>query len=88
MDPAIPRAENPIQQEPSEKLQKMGTGNGRNFMPDDRPGVLRMCNTWLSKRKAFNALRIEMDFAMLFARQAFEQFGKRALGAMTAVDKG
>ena len=57
-------------------------------MPDDRAGFLRVCNTWLVDGKVFNALGIEMNLAMLFAREAFQQFGKRALRAMPAVYEG
>ncbi len=57
-------------------------------MPDDRPGVPRRCSTRLNKREALNALRIEMNFATLFVRKAFHQFGKRALRAMLAVNEG
>ena len=88
MDPAIPRAANRIQQEPGEKLEEMGTGDGWHFMPDDRSGVLRACNTWLGKRKVPNALGIEMNLAMLFAREALQQFRKGTLRAMPAVNKG
>lgn len=66
----------------------MGTGDGRDFMPDDGSGVLRGCNTWLSQRKALDALGVEVNLATLFARKAFEQFGKRALRAMPAIDEG
>ena len=88
MDPAIPREPDGIQEKPGEKLQEMRTGDGRNFMPDDRPGVLGVCDTWLRKRKVFNALGIEMNLAMLLAHEAFQQFGKRALRAMPAVKEG
>ncbi len=88
MDPAIPRAADGIQEKPGEKLQEMRTRDGRNIVPDDRPGVLGECNTWLRKRKVFNALGIEMNLATLFAREAFQQFGKRALRAMPAVKEG
>jgi hypothetical protein len=88
MDPAIPGAADGIQEKPGEKLQQVGTGNGRNFMPDDSPGVLWVCNAWLRKRKVFNALCIEMNRATLIASEAFQQFGKRALRAMPAVYEG
>jgi hypothetical protein len=86
-DPTIPYAADRIQEKPGEKLQEMGAGDGRNFMPDDRPGVLRVCDSRLSQRETLNALGIEMNLAMLFAREAFEQFGKRALRAMPAVNE-
>ena len=72
MDPAIPRAADRIQEKPGEELQGMRTGNGRNFMPDDRAGFLPVSNAWLIEGKVFNALGIEMNLAMLFARKAFQ----------------
>jgi hypothetical protein len=39
----------------------------------------------LIEGKVFNALGIEMNLAMLFAREAFQQFGEGALRAMPAV---
>jgi hypothetical protein len=39
MGPAIPRAANGIQEKPAQKLPQMGTGEGRDFMPDDGSGV-------------------------------------------------
>jgi hypothetical protein len=87
VDPAIPRAADGIQEKPGEELQEMGTGNGRNSMPDDRAEFLRVSNTWLIEGKVFNALGIEMNLAMLFAREAFQQFGEGALRAMPAVNE-
>ena len=66
----------------------MGAGAGTNFMPDDRAGVLRPRSTWLSQRKILNSLGVEMNFAMLVAREAFQQLGKCALGAMPAINEG
>ncbi len=57
-------------------------------MPDDRPGVSRVTKAWLIEGKALNALGIEMNLAMLFAREAFQQFGQSALRAMPAVNEG
>ena len=54
-------------------------------MPDDRAGFLVVSNTWLIEGKVFNALGIEINLAMLFARKAFQQFGEGALRAMPAV---
>jgi hypothetical protein len=88
VDPAIPRAAEGIQEKPGEKFQKMGTGEGRNFMPEDGSGVLRASGAWLIQREALNALGIKMDLAMLFAGQAFQEFGESTLRAMTAIHEG
>ena len=66
----------------------MGTGDGTNFMPNDRAGVLRPRNTGMSQRKAFDALGVEMDFAMLVAGETFEQLGEGPLRAMPAINEG
>lgn len=50
----------------------MGTGDRTNFVPNDRAGVLRPRNTGMSQGKALNALGVEMNFAMLVTREAFE----------------
>ncbi len=86
--PAIPCAADGIQKKPSEKSQEMGTRDGGNLMPDDSPGVWRGSNAWWSQRKILNALGKQMNLAMLFAREAFKQFGKGALRAMPAVNEG
>jgi hypothetical protein len=41
----------------------------------------------LRQGEIFNALGVEMNLAMLVARKAFQQFGKRALGAVPAIDE-
>ena len=87
VNPAIPRAENPIQQEPGEKSQEMRAGNGRNSMPKDGAGILRAWAGGLRQREIFNTLGIEMNLTMFVAREALELFGKRALGAMPAIDE-
>ncbi len=66
----------------------MKAGNGGNFMPDDRAGFLRAWDTRLNYGKAINALGVEMNLAMLVAREAFQQFGQRALRPMTTVNEG
>jgi len=38
--------------------------------------------------KVVDALGVEMNFAMLFAGEALQQFGKGALRSMTAVNEG
>jgi hypothetical protein len=65
----------------------MWTGEGRNFMPDDRARASRLRNTRLSQLNVFDALGVEMNFAMLVTRKTLEQFGKRALGAMPAINE-
>ena len=57
-------------------------------MPDDRAGFLRAWDTRLNYGKAINALGVEMNLAMLVAREAFQQFGQRALRPMTTVNEG
>ena len=56
-------------------------------MPDDRPGVLHLRNTWLGQRKALNALGVKMDHAIFVARETLEQFGERALRSMPAINE-
>jgi hypothetical protein len=56
-------------------------------MPDDRAGFLRVWDTGLNYGKTINALGVEVNLAMLVVREAFQQFGQRALRPMTAVNK-
>ena len=87
-EPAIPGAENGIQQKPGKELQEVRTGNGWNFMPNKDAGVRRVGGPGQSKREAFDALRVQMDFAMLIANKPFQQFGKGTLRAMPAINEG
>jgi hypothetical protein len=66
----------------------MGTGDGRNLVPKDDPGVPRTRVARLSQREALHTLGIKMDLAILLSRKTFQQLGKRAFRAMTAIDKG
>jgi len=88
LEPAIPRTRDRIQKKPGKESQEMGTGNGGDLMPEDRAGFLCAWDTWLSNGKTINALGVEMNLAMLFTREALQQFGKRALRPMTAVNEG
>ena len=88
MDPAIPKATDPVQQEPGEKLQELRAGHGWHSMPDDRSRVLRACVAWLSNGKIFNALGVEMNLAKFFASEAFQQFGNGTLSTVPAVNEG
>jgi len=65
----------------------MWTGEGRNFMPDDPARASRLRNTRLSQLNVFDALGVQMNFAMLVTREAFEQLGKRALRAVPAINE-
>jgi len=57
-------------------------------MPDDCSGFPYMRNTCLVYGEVVDALGIEMNLAMLFRREALQQFGQRALRSMTAVNEG
>src|SRR5260370_40364612 len=67
--PSVPCAADGIQKKPDEKLQKMGSRDGRNLMSDDGPGALRASNGWESQRKALNALGQQMNLAMVHASE-------------------
>jgi len=67
LEPAIPCARKRIQKKPGKELQEMGTGNGGNFMPEDRSGFVCAWDTCLIHEKVVDALGKEMNLAMLFA---------------------
>jgi len=87
MNPAAPRAHNPIQKKPGKKLQKVGTRDGRNFMPKDSAGIPRACGGGLRQRETFNALGVKMNLAMLVAREVLQHLGESTLGAMPAINE-
>jgi len=64
------------------------TGKGRNLVPEERAGILPPLLRGGIKVEVLDALGIEMDFAMLLAREPFEQFGERAFRSVAAIDKG
>ena len=66
-------------------MEQMRPREGRDFVPDDRADCLRAGIRCPTESQTFDALGIKMDFAMFFAGETFEQFGKSALRAMAAV---
>jgi hypothetical protein len=58
-----------------------------NFVPEDASGSRRENIAGMTDREIFDAIRVEMNFAVVGARQSFQQLGKRALRPMTAVHK-
>jgi len=87
MNPAIPSAAKRIEKQPPEKFQQVGPRNGRNLVPEDGAGIRRERCAWLIEGQVLDALSIEMDFTVLLAREAFQQFGEGTLRAMAAVNK-
>lgn len=87
VNPAIPGAAKRIEKKPPEKFQQVGPRDGRNLVPKDGAGIRRGRYAWLIEGQVLDALGIEMDFAMLLAREAFQHFGECTLRAMLAVNK-
>jgi len=83
--PSIPSAANAVQKKPGEKLEEMRAGNRGNLVPENDPGRLRTRGLERNDRQVFHALGVEVDFAMLVARETLEEFGERALCAMAPV---
>ena len=88
LEPTTPCTRNRIQKKPGKELEEMRAGNGRNSMPEDRPGFLCAWDTCLIHGKVLDALGKKMNLAMFLAREALQQFSKRALRSMTAVNEG
>jgi hypothetical protein len=88
VDHAIPRTTERIQEKPGDELQEVGAGGGGDSVPEDRSRLLREVDTRLSKREALDPLGVEMNLAMLMARESFEKLGKGALRSMAAVNEG
>lgn len=88
MSPSIPSAANRVQKNPCEKLQEMGTRDGRNSMPNDPTGICRPHRESTRECNVLNTPGVKMDFALLVARETLEQFGDSAFRAMAPVNKG
>ena len=78
-------APQPVQTEPAKKLQHMRSGNRGDFVPEDSPGSGRGNTTGMIYSEVLNAIRVQMNFAVVCARKTFQQFGKSPLRSMTAV---
>jgi len=79
-----------VQEHPNEKLRQMWPWNARNLMPEDGSRIgrtRRSRRSPLAKVKVFDVLRIKVYLAAVFRGQPLEQFCKRALRAMAAIDK-
>ena len=65
----------------------MWAGNRRDFVPQDGARACGSRGIRVIQDDILNTLRIEVNLAMITARQALEKFRERALRAMTAVYK-
>ena len=65
----------------------MRAWNRRNLVPDDRARPLCTISPRAIQNEVFDTLRIEMNFTLLVAREALEQFREGALRAVAAVDE-
>ncbi len=87
MSPLIPNAVDGVQKKPGEKLQEMGTRDGRNSMPNNPAGICRLQGRGAVECKVLDTLGVKMDFAMLVARETFEKFGESAFRTVPAVNE-
>ena len=71
-NPAIPRAANGIQEQPSKEVQQVESRDGRHAMPDNGAATGLDGSAWLLKDQILNPLRIKMNLAKIFLRKAFE----------------
>lgn len=76
-----------IEEIPRCKVEEQRSAQSRNAMPEDGASARGMIAIPRRHRKIFYALREEMDLAAIVAGQAFDQFGKRALRAMPAIEE-
>jgi len=74
-----------IEIKPAKKLQQMRSRHGGNFVPEDASGSGRENTAGMIDGEILDAIRVEMNFAVVRARKAFQQFGKSPLRPMTAV---
>ena len=84
---AVPPSKKAICKHPTHKLDEMGPGNRRTFVPNDAAGLAGVQEFAGSERKVVGTFRIEMDCAVIVAGQAFEQLGEGAFRAVPAVNE-
>ena len=65
----------------------MRSGDRGDFVPEDAPRSGRENTAGIIDREIFDAIRVEMNFAVMRARKAFQQFGESPLRPMTAVNE-
>ena len=63
----------------------MRPGQTGNSVPEDYSGVFGAPDIGFADDDILDILRIEMNFTVVLLRQSFEQLGKCALSAMTAI---
>jgi hypothetical protein len=63
----------------------MRSRSGGNFVPEDASGSRRENTAGIIDREILDAIRVEMNFAVVGARKTFQQFGESSLRPMTAV---
>ena len=71
---AMPSAAGCVQKQPEQELHQMRSRNRGHLVPDNSAGFQRAGNSGRPESQVIDALRIEMDFAMVDAGEAFEQF--------------
>src|SRR5690242_16199383 len=72
---AIPSAAGCVQKQPEQELHQMRSRNGGHLVPDNPAGFPSAGNSLRAESQILDALRIKMNFAMVDAGEAFEQFG-------------
>jgi hypothetical protein len=65
----------------------MRSREGGNFVPEDASGSGRENAAGMTDREIFDAIRVEMNFAVVRTRKSFQQLGKSTLRPVTAVHK-
>jgi len=84
---AAAAAKDAVQRYPGDKSKKVRAGKTRDSVPEDYAGVFSARCIGRPEGNILDTLRIKMNFAIVLLHQTFEEFGKRALGAMTAIQE-
>ncbi len=63
----------------------MGPWDGRNLVPEDASRSGSENTAGMIDREILDAIRIEMNFAVVRVRKTLQQFGESSLRPMTAV---
>src|SRR5215467_8852384 len=84
---AVREAEKLIGIKPEEKLNELRAPHCRDSMPENSSDVRRGLRC-LIQAKIFHTLGVKMNFTLIVAGQAFEEFCNGTLGTVAAVHEG
>ena len=83
----IPQPENPVYDDPKEKLQDMRTRDLRYAMPNHASRGFGGMAVESVDGKVLHVLGVQVNLTRMVTNQSFEQFSECPLGAVASIDK-